>query len=376
MRKITFKILSKMPAKFIDNGLILIAALFVYGIFGAHYVMDLDWLDSIYYATITMTTVGYGDYIPCTGIQKIFATTLSIGGVALLAYVFNIILTNFREKMSKYSQGARKMKAIEVMNDYYIICGLGRVGKVVLEELLERNQNVIVIEKDHDKCESIEETDNLVVINDDAIEDDLIAKLAGEKCRSVIICTGDDVSNLYIVLTVRETNPDAWIVTRASKLDNIKRLKKAGADKIVSPEIIGGEDLYYESTRPHILRVTVKHSVDEIYDEFKIIAKHHCTLENIEYHIPGIETPLTREIKAMKLHDGKRYQNYLNSHDDQKNALENLYKTVNNVHSHRISGPDQKTFDKLLKDLEKQEEIIGVNLTNEEIATITSKEIK
>ena len=184
------------------------------------------------------------------------------------------------------------------------------------------------------------------------------------------------MNNLYIVLTIRETNPDAWIVTRASKLDNIKRLRKAGADKIVSPEIIGGEDLYYESARPHILRVTVKHTVDEIYDEFRLIAKHGCTLETIDYHLPGIETPLTREIKAMKLHDGKRYQNYLNSHDDQRHALENLYKTVNTVHSHYISGPDQTAFDKLLKDLEKQEEIIGVNLTNEEIAKITSKEIK
>lgn len=376
MRKITFKVLSKLPTRYIDNGMILIIALFVYGIAGTHYVMDLSWIDSVYYATITMTTVGYGDYIPTTGIQKIFATTLAIGGVALLAYVFNIILTNFQEKMSKYSQGARKMKAIEVMEDYYIICGLGRVGKVVLDELLERNQNVIVIDKDKDKCESLEETNNLIVINEDAIEDDLIAKLAGEKCRSVILCTGDDVNNLYIVLTIRETNPDAWIVTRASKLDNIKRLRKAGADKIVSPEIIGGEDLYYESARPHILRVTVKHTVDEIYDEFKIIAKHRCTLENIEYHIPGIETPLTREIKAMKLHDGKRFHNYLNSHDDQRHALENLYKAANTVHSHLISGPDQTAFDKLLKDLEKQEEIIGVNLTNKEIAKITSKEIK
>lgn len=375
MRKITFKILTKMPTRYIDNGLIFIAALFIYGIIGTHYIMNLGWFDSIYYATITMTTVGYGDFLPSTGIQKIFATTLAIGGVGLLAYVFNIILTNFQEKMSEYSQGAKKMKAIEVMKDYYIICGLGRVGKVVLEELLERNQNVIVIDKDKDKCESLKEADNLIVINEDAIEDDLIAKLAGKKCRSVIICTGDDVSNLYIVLTIRETNPDAWIVTRASKLDNIKRLRKAGADKIVSPEIIGGEDLYYESTRPHILRVTVKHTVDEIYDEFKIIAKHGCTLESIDYHIPGIETPLTREIKAMKLHDGKRYQNYLNSHDDQRHALENLYKTVNTVHSHFISGPDQVAFDKLLKDLEKQEEIIGVNLTNEEIAKITSKEI-
>ena len=376
MRKITFKILTKMPTRYIDNGLIFIVALFVYGIVGTHHIMKLNWFDSIYYATITMTTVGYGDYLPSTGIQKIFATTLAIGGVALLAYVFNIILANFQEKMSEYSQGAKKMKAIEVMKDYYIICGLGRVGKVVLEELLERNQNVIVIDKDKDKCESLKETDNLIIINEDAIEDDLIAKLAGDKCRSVIICTGDDVNNLYIVLTIRETNPDAWIVTRASKLDNIKRLKKAGADKIVSPEIIGGEDLYYESTRPHILRVTVKHTVDEIYDEFKIIAKHGCTLETIDYHLPGIETPLTREVKAMKLHDGKRYQNYLNSHDDQRQALENLYKTVNTVHSHFISGPDQTAFDKLLKDLEKQEEIIGVDLTNEEIAKITSKEIK
>jgi voltage-gated potassium channel len=375
MRRITFNILTKLPAKYIGNGLILITLLFLYGILGSYFIMDLNLVDSIYYAVITMATVGYGDYAPHTGIQKIFATTLALGGVALLAYVFNIMLTNFQEKMSKYSEGARKLKAIEVMEDYYIICGYGRVGKVVFEELTDRNQNVIIIDKDKEICDSIEERDNVVVINDDAIENDLVAKLSGDKCRSVIICTGDDVNNLFIVLTVRETNPNAWIVSRASKLDNIKRLKKAGADKIVCPEIIGGEDMYYESARPHVLRITVKHKVDEIYDEFKIIAKYGCTLENIDYHIPGIETPLTREIKKMKLHEGRRYHNYLSTHDDQRQALENLYKTVNNLHSHLISGPDNATFEKLIKDLEKQEEIIGINLTNDEIAKITSETI-
>lgn len=323
-----------------------------------------------------MATVGYGDYTPTTGIQKIFATTLALAGVALLAYVFNIILTNFQEKMSKYSKGARKMKAIENMDDYYIICGFGRVGKVVFEELITRKQNVIVIDKDPEICESIEENETVIVINKDAIEEDFVAKLAGNKCRSVIICTGDDVNNLFTVLTIRETNPDAWIVTRASKLENIKRLRKAGADKIVSPEIIGGQDLYFESARPHLLRITVKHSSDELYDEFEIITKHHCTLENIDYHIPGIETPLTREIKTMNLSDGRKYKNYLNSHDDKKQAIDNLYKSVNNIHSHLISGPDKATFDNLLEDLEKIEEIIGINLTNEEIAEITRKEIE
>ena len=138
-------------------------------------------------------------------------------------------------------------------------------------------------------------------------------------------------------MTIRETNPDAWIVSRASKLENVSRLRKAGADKIVSPEVIGGKDLYFESVKPHDLRITVQHSSDEIYDEFKIIMKHGCSLENIDYHIPGIETPLNREIKTMSIEAGEKYIKYLETHKDAKEALDNLYNTVNNVHSHFIS---------------------------------------
>lgn len=243
MKKITQKILTKLPIRYNMTGLISVILLFIYGVVGSILIMKLNLIDSIYYSVITMATVGYGDYTPHTGIQKIFATTLAIGGVGLLAYVFNVILTNVQEKMSKYSKGARKMQAIKNMDNYYIICGFGRVGKVVFKELESRNQNIIIIEKDEEICKTVEESSNVVVINKDAIENDFIAKLANEKCRSVIICTGNDVDNLFIVLTIRETNPDAWIVTRASKLENIKRLKKAGADKIVSPEIIGGQDL-------------------------------------------------------------------------------------------------------------------------------------
>ena len=272
MRKLTFRILTRLPTKYVTTGIFLIGLLFAYGIIGSHFIMRLNLIDSIYYSVVTMATVGYGDLTPTTGIQKIFATTLALGGVALLAYVFNIILTSFQERMSEYSKGARKMKAIEQMENYYVLCGYGRVGKVVFEELNQRNQNVIIFEKDSEVTEDIEESTNVVVINKDATEDDLIAKVAGEKCRSVIISTGSDVTNLFIVLTIRETNPDAWIVSRASKLENISRLRKAGADKIVSPEIIGGKDLYLESAKPHLLRLTVQHTTDKIYDEFEIIS--------------------------------------------------------------------------------------------------------
>lgn len=371
MRKITIRLLTKIPTKYGTTGMILIAALFVYGILGSYFIMHLNIIDSIYYSIITMATVGYGDYTPHTGIQKIFATTLALSGVALLAYVFNIMLTSFQEKMSEYSKGARKMKAIEDMDDYYIICGFGRVGKVVFDELKKRKQNIIVIEKDEEICENIEEGDNIVKFHKDASEDNIISRLAGEKCNSVIVSTGDDVNNLFIVWTIRENNPDAWIVTRASRVENIPRLKKAGANKVVSPEIIGGQDMFFESAKPYLLRITVKHNVDQIYDEFQVINKYDCSLETIDYHIPGVETPLTREINVTRLADGKKYYNYLQTHDDQRHALDTLYKTTNNIHSHLILGKDKQSFEDLIKDLKKIEEVVGINLTNKEIAEIT-----
>ena len=125
-----------------------------------------------------------------------------------------------------------------------------------------------------------------------------------------------------------------------------------------------------------MLRLTVKHSSDEILDEFKIISEYGCTLETIDYHIPGVETPLKRKIKTMNLEDGERYNNYLKTHPDAKAALDNLYDASYNIHSHLISGPDRPTFDKLINKLEKQEEIIGKNLTDKEIAKITRKNLK
>lgn len=190
MRKITIKILTKLPKRYVTAGLVSVIALFIYGVVGSYFIMGLSPIDSVYYSVITMATVGYGDYIPQTGIQKIFATTLALSGVAILAYVFNLFLTNFQQTMRKYSKEARKMKKINDMEDYYILCGFGRVGKVVFEELKKRNQNIIIFEKDKEVCESIEETDSIVTINKDATEDDLIAKLANEKCNSIIISTG------------------------------------------------------------------------------------------------------------------------------------------------------------------------------------------
>lgn len=87
MRKITIKILTKLPTRYLTTGIIIIILLLIYGVVGSYFIMDLNIVDSIYYSITTMTTVGYGDYIPYTPIEKIFSTSLSLAGVALLAYV-------------------------------------------------------------------------------------------------------------------------------------------------------------------------------------------------------------------------------------------------------------------------------------------------
>ena len=128
MKKITSRILTKIPASYAKNGLFLIILLFIYGILGSHFIMKLGLLDSVYYTIITLSTVGYGDYIPITPLQKIFSITLALSGIGTLAYVLNVILTNFQNRMSRYSKGVRKMRKIEKMDSYYILCGCGMRG--------------------------------------------------------------------------------------------------------------------------------------------------------------------------------------------------------------------------------------------------------
>ncbi len=376
MRRFIGKILAKLPTKYIKNGSILIFGLIIYGVIGSRFIMDLNFFDSIYYSVITMATVGYGDIVPKTVIQKVFSMTLALGGVGVITYVFSVILENFSDKISRYSQGAKMYKKIKKMEDYYILCGYGRVGKVVFEELKKRNQNVILIEKDITQTEELEFEDSTIIISKDATDSILLNKIISDKCRSIIVTTGDDVTNLFIVLTIRELCPDAWVVSRCSKTENIKRLYKAGADKIVSPEIIGGKDLYFEAEKPHLLRITLKHNVEDIINEMKMIIDNKCTLENIDYHFPGIKAPLTREIGVASNEDIKRFEENLNKNPQKRNSLKNLYNSVHEIHSHWISSSDKKFIAKLIKELEKTDQIVGVDLSNEEIAEITSKYIK
>ena len=352
---------------------LIIVLILIYGILGSIYIMGLDIYDSIYYTIITLATVGYGDIIPTTPLQKIFSVTLALAGVGILAYILTFIISSVTQNLQDMRSGRIMERKLADMQNHYILCGYGRVGTAVYEELMKRNQKVIIIEKNEEKLEDIEENENVILLNGNATEDKTLKKLNIDKSLGVIVATGSDVDNLFIVLTTRELYNDAWIVSRASKKESINRLKHAGANKVISPESSGGTDIYFAAVQPNLVHITERHGVDYIGKELEILRKYNCHLENIEYHFHGIKTPVSRTIGVLDESEEDNFVERINADKNVRESLETIYSTVNEVHSHWISGPDQFFLNMAIKELENEGIVLGVNLSFDEINEFTKQ---
>ena len=363
---------------------LIIVLILIYGILGSIYIMGLDIYDSIYYTIITLATVGYGDITPITPLQKIFSVTLALSGVGVLAYIVTFIISSVTQNLQDMRSGRIMERKLADMQNHYILCGYGRVGTAVYEELMKRNQKVIIIEKNEEKLEDIEENENVILLNGNATEDKTLKKLNIDKSLGVIVATGSDVDNLFIVLTTRELYNDAWIVSRASKKESINRLKHAGANKVISPESSGGTDIYFAAVQPNLViyfaavqpnlvHITERHGVDYIGKELEILRKYNCHLENIEYHFHGIKTPVSRTIGVLDESEEDNFVERINADKNVRESLETIYSTVNEVHSHWISGPDQFFLNMAIKELENEGIVLGVNLSFDEINEFTKQ---
>ena len=354
--------------------LVALMALFIYGIIGSMYIMHLDIINSLYYTVITVATVGYGDIIPITPVQKLFTITLVLGGVGLVAYVFTLALTVVSMAVEEVTSGSRQRRRIAAAKNHFVLCGYGRVGSAVFKQLQRRNQEAIIIERDRNIIEKeLWEEPEVLAIPGDATDEEILKSAGIKRARGIIIATGEDVDNLFITLTARELHPEIWIVARASKSENIKRLYRSGADKVISPETSGGEDIYFAAIQPTLMKITMMHGVSNIKKEAEIILKHGATLENIEYHLPEFKEPLARKIEVSKLGEINKFMDSLERDPARKNSLQRVYESVSGIHSHWISGQDRESLDKVVKELKKEGLLLGVNLNDDEIKEAVNK---
>ena len=284
-----------------------------------------------------------------------------MGGVALLAYAFTLTITVVTMAVEEIASGARQRRMIAASKDHFVLCGYGRVGSAVHKELKKRNIVAIIIERNKDVVEKeLWEDPEVLAIPGDATDESIMIDAGIKRARGVIITTGDDVDNLFITLTARELHPEIWIVTRASKSENIRRLYRSGADKVISPETSGAEDIYFASMQPTIMKITDMHGVGDIRKESEIILKHGCTLENIEYHLPEFKEPLARKIGVSDITQLNRFLSSLERDQSRKKSLESIYKSVSGIHSHWISGPTKESLEKVAEELKKEGFLLGV----------------
>lgn len=236
----------------IRYSLVAVAVAVALGTFGFHLIEGWSWLDSLYTATQTVTTVGYGDLAPQTSMGRVFATVFMIAGAGTVLYALtSIVQTVFQSELVAAFGLRRRHREIQRVHNHFIVCGAGRVGSRIIREMQRANCPFVVIERDQQKVADLIERGGHVIIGDSTLEETL--REAGvERARGLAACLPDDADNLYVVLTARDLNEQLHIVARAVEEQAEPKLIRAGANRVVSPTIIGSRRMAEALMKPAV----------------------------------------------------------------------------------------------------------------------------
>lgn len=219
----------------------------------AGYMLLEGWsfIDALYMTVITLASVGFKEVHDLSERGVVFTIILIVIGVGTVAYTLSAAARIILEGEFQQVFGRKRLeKRLRALNDHYIICGYGRMGKIICRELKSEGIPFVAIEKN---AESLPEDDGLFTIEGDATHDDLLRQVGIERARGLISVLPTDAENLYVVLSARELNPQLFIVARAGEEGSEKKLIRAGANKVVSPYHIGGLRIAHTVLRPAVV---------------------------------------------------------------------------------------------------------------------------
>lgn len=213
-----------------------------------------SWVDAIYMTGITISTLGYHEVVPMEGhpYGRLFTLFMVFSGFAVITYFFSNLVALFIEGDIRKTFIKRRMqKKIEKMDGHYIICGAGRVGRNIAYELAHTEHDFVVADLNETPLHVLqEEFHSIVYLVGDCTDDGFLKSLGIERARGVFVVGGDDNTNLVICLTARQLNPSIKIVSRTKDVLHVNKMKSAGADRVVSPNYIGGIRMAAEMLRP------------------------------------------------------------------------------------------------------------------------------
>jgi voltage-gated potassium channel len=249
-------------------------AIIVMGVLGYHWIEGWSWFDGLYMTVITLATIGYGEVHTMSQAGRAFTIGLIVVGVTLFGFLLSILTQALIEVGIASALGRRKLfKDISQLEDHYILCGAGRVGLRIVDELRKKDVSFIIIERDEQTAERLLTRGNLVLIGD-ATDETVLEGARVRTARALITAASSDPENVYIVLTARGMNPNLYIVARANDLAAERQLKRAGANKVVSPVLIGSHRMAQAALSPAVADfielTTMTESLDLNFEQIRI----------------------------------------------------------------------------------------------------------
>jgi voltage-gated potassium channel len=220
-------------------------------------------LDALYQTVTTVSTVGFREVEPLDGVGQVFTITLILAGVGSAFYAFGVLVETVLEGRINELLGRRRMeRSIASLQDHVIICGWGRVGRWIAAECVDAGRALVVVERDEERVLDIA----FPAVVGDATDDDVLRRAGIERASSLVAAADNDAANSFIALSARSLNPGLFIVARTRGVDNEAKLLRAGADRVVNPQSIGGSRMAAFVLRPHVA-------------EFLDVVMHERTLE-------------------------------------------------------------------------------------------------
>ncbi|MDM8536091.1 potassium channel protein [Desulfobacterales bacterium HSG17] len=242
-----------MDFKRLQTSFIVLAAILTFGTMGYIYIEHMSLFDALYMTIITISSVGFSEIHPLSPSGRALTMLIICASISIGGYSLAVIVRGFIEgELQKTFEKKKMEKQIQKLKNHFIICGFGRIGRIICKELKEDDIDFVVIEQDASAIEQVEKLKYLY-LQMDATTEEALTKAGIMNAKGLVTAVRSDANNVFITLTAKGIHPDIYVLSRTSDIKNEDKLKRAGANRVVSPYFIGGRRMAQELKRPAVV---------------------------------------------------------------------------------------------------------------------------